>query len=58
MSLKQKLLDADTRDIMSIGALTILGWGVYTHYFAPEVAAPIIALVFGFWFGQKSTNGG
>lgn len=58
MSLSSKLLSADTRDILSLGVLVVLGYGVVTGYFKADAVVPIVAMVFGFWFAQKTSNGG
>jgi len=56
--LLDKIIDKiDTRDILSVGTLAIIGWGVFTGYFESQVIAPILATVFGFWFGSKVANG-
>ncbi len=48
---------ANTRDVLSIGGLLILGYGVYSRYFPADAVLPVIAMIFAFWFGKGSTGG-
>lgn len=52
----EKVKQANTRDMLSLGTMVLLGYGTVTHYFPAEVVMPVLALVFGFWFGQKKSE--
>ena len=47
-----------TRDILSVGGLLILGYGVYARYFPADAVLPVIAMIFAFWFGKGSEGKG
>ena len=58
MSLLDKIIDKiSTRDILSIGGLTIIAYGVRTNYFQADSVLPVLAMVFAYWFGSKVANG-
>lgn len=57
LSLTQKLLSADTRDIMSLAVTGLLIAGSVMRLFDAEKVLLIIGMVFAYWFGQKRSNG-
>jgi len=53
LSLKQKLLSTDTRDIMSLAVTILLSGGTLLGLFEPDKVLLIIGMVYAYWFGQK-----
>lgn len=54
MSLKEKIIERiTTRDVLSVGGLGVLAYGVGTGYFEADAVLPVLAMVFAFWFGNK-----
>ena len=56
MGLTDKLLSADTRDILSLMVGAILSYGVVTGYVSADDFVKITLIVIGFWFGAKSNG--
>ena len=56
MSIKTKIMSADTRDVMSLIITVLLVVGSLLSIFDPKEVMIIIAMVFAFWFAKSNGN--
>ncbi len=58
MSIVSKLLEADTRDIMSLLITVLLILGTMNKLFDAQQVLLIIGMVFSYWFASKAKDNG